>query len=89
MDQVQSIAVVTTAVTQGNLMQKIEIQVKGKMSTLREDVDVERRCQHWKITFFMAKKKFTYLYMYASGKSRKNLNRLNPVLLCLLVAKHR
>ena len=34
-DQVCSIAVVTTAVTRGDLTQKIEIQVEGEMSTLK------------------------------------------------------
>jgi osomolarity two-component system sensor histidine kinase NIK1 len=32
-DQVRSIALVTTALTRGDLTQKIEIQVEGKMST--------------------------------------------------------
>ena len=34
-DQVRSIAHVTTAVAQGDLTQKIEIQVEGEMSTLK------------------------------------------------------
>ena len=34
-DQVWSIAVVTTAVAQGDLTQKIEISVKGEMSMLK------------------------------------------------------
>ena len=34
-DQVRSIALVTTAVAQGDLTQKIEIQVEGEMSTLK------------------------------------------------------
>jgi len=35
MDQVQSIAIVTSAVAHGDLTQKIEIQVEGEMSTLK------------------------------------------------------
>lgn len=36
-DQVRSIAHVTTAVAQGDLTQKIEIQVEGEMSTLKSE----------------------------------------------------
>ncbi|PFH53613.1 hypothetical protein AMATHDRAFT_171562 [Amanita thiersii Skay4041] len=38
-DQVRSIALVTTAVAQGDLTQKIEIQVEGEMSTLKGTVN--------------------------------------------------
>ncbi|KAF8884646.1 hypothetical protein BD779DRAFT_1740036, partial [Infundibulicybe gibba] len=38
-DQVRSIAVVTTAVAQGDLTQKIQIQVEGEMSTLKAVVN--------------------------------------------------
>lgn len=38
-NQVRSIATVTTAVAQGNLTQKVEIQVEGEMATLKETVN--------------------------------------------------
>ncbi|KAF8523467.1 putative nik-1 protein (Os-1p protein) [Hysterangium stoloniferum] len=38
-NQVRSIAVVTTAVAQGNLTQKVEIQVEGEMATLKDTVN--------------------------------------------------
>ena len=38
-DQVRSIAKVTTAVAKGDLTQKIEIQVEGEMSTLKQTVN--------------------------------------------------
>jgi osomolarity two-component system sensor histidine kinase NIK1 len=38
-DQVRSIAVVTTAVAQGNLTQKVEIEVEGEMATLKGTVN--------------------------------------------------
>ncbi|KAJ3966094.1 hypothetical protein EV361DRAFT_936694 [Lentinula raphanica] len=38
-DQVRSIAIVTTAVAKGDLTQKIEIQVVGKMATLKTTVN--------------------------------------------------
>ena len=38
-DQVRSIATVTTAVAQGNLTQKVEIEVEGEMATLKGTVN--------------------------------------------------
>lgn len=38
-DQVRSIATVTTAVAQGDLTRKIEIQVEGEMATLKTTVN--------------------------------------------------
>ena len=38
-NQVHSIAAVTTTVAKGDLMQKVEIQVKGEMATLKETVN--------------------------------------------------
>lgn len=38
-NQVRSIAIVTTAVAQGNLTQKVEIQVEGEMATLKDTVN--------------------------------------------------
>ena len=38
-DQVCSVTAVTTTITKGNLTQKVEIQVKGEMATLKETVN--------------------------------------------------
>ena len=46
MDQVQSIAVVMTAIDQGDLTQKIEISIEGEMSTLKGT------CLEWIMNYF-------------------------------------
>jgi hypothetical protein len=56
-DQVRSIAVVTTAVARGDLTQKIEIQVKDEMSTLKGNIFTEK------------KKKVTYMHTFMQALS--------------------